>query len=166
MASRDGSPSSRVRAAASDWQSPRELRALGLRVLLNAPSSERLGQICAELGAEPLVADITDPLVPGRLLTEARGRFGRCDLVINNAGATEVGPIGSIDIDRVCAMVRVNVEAAYRVAYTFIRHFVAQGSGHPRYCSRDRFQHEINMNRIVGEDHPPLGRLADDARLQ
>lgn len=108
----------------------RELRALGLRVLLTARSCERLGQICAEIGAEPLVADITDPQVPGRLLAEALGRFGRCDLVINNAGAIEVGPIGSIDIDRVCAMVRVNVEAAYRVAYTFIRHFAAQGSGH------------------------------------
>lgn len=108
----------------------RELRALGLRVLLSARSQERLGEICAELGAEPLPADITDPQVPARLLAEALARFGRCDLVINNAGAIEVGPIDSIDIDKVCAMVRVNVEAAYRIAYTFIRHFAAQGSGH------------------------------------
>jgi NADP-dependent 3-hydroxy acid dehydrogenase YdfG len=33
-------------------------------------------------------------------------RFGRCDVVINNAGAIEVGPIESIDIDKVCSMVR------------------------------------------------------------
>lgn len=49
---------------------------------------------------------------------------------MNNAGTLEIGPIDTIDIDKVCTMVRVNVEAAYRVAYTFVRHFARQGHGH------------------------------------
>lgn len=108
----------------------RELHALDMRLVLTARSAERLGDICAELDAERVVADITNPQVPQRLLAAALERFGRCDAVINNAGTIEVGPIAAIDIDKVCAMVRVNVEAAYRVAYTFIRHFVERGSGH------------------------------------
>lgn len=108
----------------------RELHTLGLRLVLSARSEDRLSPICADLGAAAVTADITDATVPQRLLDTALARFGRCDVVINNAGAIEVGPIGSIDIDKVCSMVRVNVEAAYRVAYTFMRHFVKRDRGH------------------------------------
>ena len=108
----------------------RELRALGLRLVLTARSDDRLNEISGELGAATLAADITGSTVPEGLLATALARYGRCDVVVNNAGAIEVGPIESIDIDKVCSMVRVNVEAAYRVAYTFIRHFVEQGFGH------------------------------------
>ena len=108
----------------------RELRSLGLQLVLTARSEERLRPICTELEAEMLVADIADPSVPQTLLATALARFGRCDVVINNAGSIEVGPIESINVDKVCSMVRVNVEAAFRVAYTFMKHFVKQGSGH------------------------------------
>ena len=77
--------------------------------------------------------------LPRKLVETAVGAFGRCDVVLNNAGTIEVGPIQTIDIDKVCVMVRVNVEAAYRVAYTFIRHFQAQGKGHL-----------INLSSVMG----------------
>jgi NADP-dependent 3-hydroxy acid dehydrogenase YdfG len=51
----------------------------------------------------------------------------------------EAGSIDSINIDKVCEMVRVNVEAAFRVAYTFLRHFVRQGHGHL-----------LNMSSVLG----------------
>jgi NADP-dependent 3-hydroxy acid dehydrogenase YdfG len=117
----------------------RELRRLGMRLVLTGRSEEKLSPICHELGAESVAADITDPVVPERLLRAALDRFGRCDAIVNNAGAIEVGPIGSIDIDKVCAMVRVNVEAAFRVAYTFIRHF-----------ARENFGHVINVTSVMG----------------
>jgi NAD(P)-dependent dehydrogenase (short-subunit alcohol dehydrogenase family) len=82
-----------------------------------------------------LVADIADPAVPELLLLTALERFGRCDVVINNAGAIEVGPIASIDIDpentrsddarprgtycapsrRIFTSVRVNIDFAPRM---------------------------------------------------
>ena len=117
----------------------KELRALGLQLVLTARSEDRIGPICSELGAAMLVADITDATVPDRLLATALERFGRCDVVVNNAGSIEVGPIGSIDVDKVCSMVRVNVEAAFRVAYTFIKHFAKQGHGHV-----------INVSSVMG----------------
>jgi NADP-dependent 3-hydroxy acid dehydrogenase YdfG len=49
---------------------------------------------------------------------------------MNNAGVMEMGPIASIDIDKMCEMVRVNVEAPYRISYVFLRHFLSQGHGH------------------------------------
>jgi NADP-dependent 3-hydroxy acid dehydrogenase YdfG len=128
----------------------RELRARGVRLVLSARDPMRLSPLAAELGAPTLIADITDPAVPERLLALALDHYGRCDLVINNAGTIEVGPISSIDIDQVCAMVRVNVEAAYRVAYTFIRHFAAQNSGHV-----------INLSSVMGTKvRPTAGAYA------
>ena len=63
------------------------------------------------------------------LITRAYQAFGQCDVVVNNAGIIEVGTIENIDIDRVCEMMRVNVEAAVRVAYTAVRRFKSQHSG-------------------------------------
>lgn len=77
-----------------------------------------------------VAGDITADGVAANLLDTALRHFGRCDIVFNNAGTCEVGPLATIDIERVCAMVRVNVEAAFRVAYTFTRHFAKVGAGH------------------------------------
>jgi NADP-dependent 3-hydroxy acid dehydrogenase YdfG len=108
----------------------RELRTHGMRLVLNARSQTALEQAKKELSAAGIAGDIADPALPSKLLQLALSTYGRCDVVLNNAGQMEAGTIDKIDIDKVCAMVRVNVEAAYRVAYTFIKHFHAQGSGH------------------------------------
>ena len=55
----------------------RELRQLGMRLVLTGRSAERLSPICTELGAEMLVADIADPAVPELLLRTALERLGR-----------------------------------------------------------------------------------------
>jgi NADP-dependent 3-hydroxy acid dehydrogenase YdfG len=108
----------------------RELHSHGMQLILTARSEHRLAEVQAELSATVLTGDVTDPKIPHALLEVALSTFGRCDVVLNNAGTIEVGPIESINIDKVCAMVRTNVEAAYRVAYTFIRYFVRNGEGH------------------------------------
>ena len=81
-------------------------------------------------GAVIVVADITDPGTPARLLEEALTATGRCDIVFNNAGILAAGPIEDIDIDAVCRMMRVNVEAAVRMAYVAVKHFKRTGSGY------------------------------------
>jgi NADP-dependent 3-hydroxy acid dehydrogenase YdfG len=53
--------------------------------------------------------------LPDNLIQMALQSFGHCDIVFNNAGMGVMGTIEDIDIDEVCNMVRVNVEAAYRM---------------------------------------------------
>jgi NADP-dependent 3-hydroxy acid dehydrogenase YdfG len=117
----------------------RDLRSAGVELVLTGRREDCLAQISTDLGVAMLTGDVTDPTLPERLLELALDVYGRCDLVLNNAGILEVGPIDSIDIDKVCEMVRVNVEAAYRVAYTVLRHFIQQGHGHL-----------INMSSVMG----------------
>ncbi len=128
----------------------RELHSHGMNLILTARSEDRLSPIKSELQATILAGNITEPSLPSNLLDLAISTFGRCDVVLNNAGIIEVGTIESINIDKVCEMVRVNVEGAYRVAYTFVKHFMAQGSGHL-----------INLSSILGTKvRPTAGAYA------
>lgn len=109
----------------------RDLSKAGVRLLLTARRDDRLRELAAECaGAAILAGDIVDAGLPQQLVDECVRQFGRCDAVFNNAGFMEVGPIDSIDIERVCAMVRTNVESAYRMAYVALRHFRKVGRGH------------------------------------
>jgi NADP-dependent 3-hydroxy acid dehydrogenase YdfG len=108
-----------------------ELSAAGVHLLLTARREERLREVaCKCKNACILPGDITDPSLPHRLIDECLRLFSRCDIVFNNAGIVEVGAIDKIDIDRVCEMVRINVEAVFRMAYVALKHFRAANCGH------------------------------------
>jgi NADP-dependent 3-hydroxy acid dehydrogenase YdfG len=130
----------------------RSLSAVGYSLVLNAPSSERLTQLAGELGC-PSVAvagNLRVESTPETLLAAAINNFGRCDVCFNNSGLVEAGTIESIDIERICNMVRVNVEGSCRTAYTFLKYFVKQGSGHL-----------VNTSAVLGKKvRPTVGAYA------
>ena len=108
-----------------------ELDRAGMKLLVNARRAERLEELAGELSeAESLSGNLTDESLPQRLVDAAVDRFGRLDVVFNNAGIMDTAPIESADIEKLCANVRVNFESAVRMAYTTLRHFKEQGSGH------------------------------------
>jgi len=104
----------------------------GYSLVLNSPSNEKLHSLAAELhGPSVLIAgNLRVESMPQSLLSAALKNFGRCDVCFNNGGLLEAGTIETIDVERICNMVRVNVEGAFRVAYTFLQQFVGQGYGH------------------------------------
>ena len=109
----------------------RELDRAGMRLILTARRGEVLEQLAGELtAAVALPGDIADPDLPAELIEASVREFDSCDVVFNNAGVMHVGGIEDIDLDAVCHMVRVNVEAAYRMAYVTLRHFLKQHAGH------------------------------------
>jgi NADP-dependent 3-hydroxy acid dehydrogenase YdfG len=109
----------------------RELSEAGMKIVLNGRRKARLEALAGQLDdATAIVGDLTDPSQPPQLIEAAIERFGRLDFVFNNAGIMDTSPIESADVDRLCANVRLNLEAAVRMAYTALRQFKAQGSGH------------------------------------
>jgi NADP-dependent 3-hydroxy acid dehydrogenase YdfG len=109
----------------------RELDRAGMKLVLSARREDRLGKLAAELAdATPFAGDITDESLPQRLIDGAVEQFGRLDVVFNNAGIMDTSPIESADVERLCANVRVNLEAATRMAYTALQHFKRTGSGY------------------------------------
>jgi len=107
-----------------------QLAASGVKVMLAGRNASKLQELAATTNAEVWTGDLNDPKHCDELLQSAVDRFRTVDIIVNNAGLIETGPIESIDLDRVCEMVRVNVESAFRIAYLAVRHFKANGRGH------------------------------------
>lgn len=108
-----------------------DLDAAGMSLVLTARSKDKLDKLGSKLKNAVVVAgEVTDPALPQTLLETAIRKFGRCDVLINNAGVMSVGAIQEVDIEKMCEMVRINVEACFRTAYTLLKHFKAQNSGY------------------------------------
>jgi 3-oxoacyl-[acyl-carrier protein] reductase len=72
-----------------------ELAKEGMHVCLIARDEAKLRETASRLGnttqsqVQTISADLRDPAEPARVVAEAAARFGRIDLVVNNAGATK-----------------------------------------------------------------------------
>ena len=107
------------------------LNEVGVKFILSGRREDRLKELKDELKyAAILAGDICQNEMPQNLLQTALDTFGRCDIVFNNAGVITVGSIDDIDMDAMSYMVRVNVEAAFRMAYVAVKHFKSTGSGY------------------------------------
>ena len=127
-----------------------QLATSGVKVMLAGRNASKLQELAATTNAEVWTGDLNDPKRCDELFQSAVDRFRTVDIIVNNAGLIETGPIESIDLDRVCEMVRVNVESAFRIAYLAVRHFKANGRGHL-----------INISSVLGTKvRPTAGAYA------
>lgn len=107
-----------------------ELSAAGMNLVLTGRRADRLERLAERLGNCAVIAgDIANPELPQQLIDAALERFGRCDVVFNGAGVMHTGSVEDVAIETMCQMVRVNCEAATRVAYTAVKHFKQTGRG-------------------------------------
>jgi NADP-dependent 3-hydroxy acid dehydrogenase YdfG len=64
----------------------RELAAQGFELVLTARRRERLEAVAAEIGATPFVLDVRDRAAIESFGTDLTARYGRVDVLVNNAG--------------------------------------------------------------------------------
>lgn len=110
----------------------RELANAGMKLVLTSRRQELLDKLTEQLDTDVIVVagDITDESLPQKLIDTAVEKFGSCDVVFNNAGIMIVGKAEEIDLEAMCRMVRINVEAVYRLAILAMREMVKQGRGY------------------------------------
>ena len=101
--------------------SARAFARLGAGVLVNSARSVEAGEaVAASLpDASYVQGDITDPDVPGRLVTAALERWGRLDTLVNNAGTTAVIPhhdVAAASVDVWRRIFEVNVFATWAMS--------------------------------------------------
>ena len=100
------------------------LNEAGVQLLLVGRREDRLSELKEKLNHTAIFpCDISEPEVPEKLLKTALDAFGGCDIVFNNAGIIAIGSIEDIDLEDIAYMVRVNVEAAFRMAYVSLKYF-------------------------------------------
>jgi NAD(P)-dependent dehydrogenase (short-subunit alcohol dehydrogenase family) len=108
----------------------RVLAAAGASVVAAARRTDRLEALAAD--CEGIVAQTCDVTVDDdleRLVSATVERFGRVDVLVNNAGLGDPMPAEDEPLDHFRRVVDVNLNALFALSQLAGRHMLAQGSG-------------------------------------
>ena len=108
------------------------------RLVLTARRKERMEELHGER-VDILAGDLTSHEFLDSIDTFVYDKYGTCDVLFNCAGTVENGNIEQMDVDKMSSMIRLNVEATFRLTYRLLKRFRKQGFGHI-----------INISSILG----------------
>jgi NAD(P)-dependent dehydrogenase (short-subunit alcohol dehydrogenase family) len=100
-------------------------------VAATARRPEQLADLSAEYGdsIHPIALDVTDPAAAASAIAAARSRFGRLDVIVNNAGYANVSAIETTTDADFRAQFETNFWGVYHVSKAAIPVLREQGSG-------------------------------------
>lgn len=103
----------------------------GAAVAVNVRSRERAEQVARDLGADvlPLDGDVAADGVPGRIVDQTMERFGRLDIVINNAALPLTTRFEQITADEWRQVMEVNLTAPFLLIKAALPHMKRQQYG-------------------------------------
>jgi NADP-dependent 3-hydroxy acid dehydrogenase YdfG len=105
----------------------------GAKLVLAARSADKLAALADELpaGAETLAVptDVTDPAQVRALVDAAVERFGRVDIVINNAGQAAAGPVATVNPDHYRQIIELNLFGPLHLIQAVVPTMKEQGGG-------------------------------------
>ena len=122
----------------------RLLAAQGARLAVSGTSPDRLGAIAAATGGVALAADLGDAPATEALVPRAVEALGGLDILVLNAGLTRDGLLMRMKDEDFEAVLRVNVEAAFRLARAAMRPMM-----------KARFGRIIAITSVVGHTGNP-----------
>ncbi|MCX5175192.1 SDR family oxidoreductase [Streptomyces virginiae] len=113
----------------------RRLAADGHRLFLGARRTDRLDAIGREIdeaGGTAAVRrlDVTDAADVRAFVAAARDRYGRVDVLVNNAGVMPLSPLDALKVDEWDRMIDVNVRGVLHGIAAALPVMRAQGGGH------------------------------------
>ena len=108
-----------------------ELAARGARVVVTSRSQERAHTAAAELGegAVGVACELTEPGAPGELVRRVLDELGRLDVLVNNAGAGQVGDSETLDLADWQRIIDLDLTAPFRCAQAAAKPMLAAGRG-------------------------------------
>ena len=112
----------------------RAFAAHGANVMLNGRDKARgeavLEEIASGGGSAALsLGDVADSAYCDRLVAETTERFGRLDVLFNNAGICDYGTVDEMADDNWHRLIGINVSGSFFMARAAVRQMKAQGEG-------------------------------------
>ncbi|AXF06230.1 SDR family oxidoreductase [Paraburkholderia hospita] len=126
----------------------------GAKLILGARRAERIDSLARDLSdgtAGEVIAvttDVTDALQVRRLVDGAVSRFGRIDVMLNNAGVMPLSPLDRYKVDEWDRMIDVNIKGVLYGIAAALPHMQKQKSGHI-----------INVASVAGHTWFPTGTV-------
>lgn len=113
----------------------RLLAANGAKVVLGARRTDRLQKVASEIREQGGIAEYTKLDVANRedvnaFVAFAREKFGRIDVIFNNAGVMPVSPMSALKTDEWDRIIDVNIKGVLNGIAAVLPIMQAQGSGH------------------------------------
>ncbi|MEM7195851.1 MAG: SDR family oxidoreductase [Pseudomonadota bacterium] len=126
----------------------RQFAELGLKQMLVAYPGTELPPLKDELTASGvdaayMVADLRQPAERARVVQETKEKFGKIDVLINNAGIEFTAPYDTLDPSEIDSVLDVNLVAPMQLTRLVLGEMLERGSGHI-----------VNMSSLAGKAHP------------
>ena len=153
----------------------RRLAASGARLLLAADGPrdtlEAVARECADLhGAAdatmPLIADLADPAAVTTMVAEAERRFGRIDMLVNNAGIRIGQKFGDFSVAEFDKTVAVNLRAPFLASQAVLPAMRRQGGGRIVHIASQLGSVAYHTRTIYGMTKAALIHLAKSMALE
>ena len=107
----------------------------GARVVVSDSHARRLAEVHGELAGAygdrvwPIGCDVTDEAQVEALVAEAAARFGRVDVMVNNAGLGGTASVLDMTDEQWSRILDVTLTGTFRCTRAALRQMVAQGGG-------------------------------------
>ena len=102
----------------------------GLLLMDVQPCTETMTAVRgAGVEGEEVLGDIMDEVVVGRAVEAVRSRWGRVDVLVNNAGISFIAPAEAVEVARFRRVLEVNLLAPFLLAKAFGAMMLEQRSG-------------------------------------
>ncbi len=110
-------------------QTARDLLLKGADVIITGRDEQKLMKVALELGCTGFHADVSNEMAAKGTIDFALEKWGRIDVLINNAGYAEFGLIHELDLNKLRAVYETNVFGAAAMAKYCSQVFMNQKSG-------------------------------------
>lgn len=106
-----------------------ELKKSGAQILITGRDTEKVQRVAAELDVFGIAADASNEADIKRTYEQVQNKLGGLDVLINNAGFGEFGPVEDLTMDAFERVFKTNVFGASLMAREAAKIFKAQKSG-------------------------------------
>ncbi|VWX54472.1 SDR family oxidoreductase [Novosphingobium sp. 9U] len=143
----------------------------GAKLVLGARRMERLNALVADIEAQggaaiALRLDVTDRAETQAYIGAAVERFGRIDVLVNNAGIMKLAPLAEAKQDDWDRMIDVNLRGALNGIAAALPHMMKQQSGHIIMVGSTSGHRVAPMNGVYAATKFAIRALAESIRIE
>jgi NADP-dependent 3-hydroxy acid dehydrogenase YdfG len=143
----------------------------GAKLVLGARRTEQLTTIAKDIEAEGGAAvavelDVTDRASVEAFVEVARSRFGRIDVIVNNAGVMYLAPLADLRTEEWERMIDVNIKGVLNGVAAVWPHMLAQGNGQIVIVGSVAGHQVMPMNGVYAATKFAVRAIAENIRLE